>query len=99
MTNREMLSVIKNVKSLFAHIESVAINIIKDTFDYHIRYIEDILVLNTHVIVSYVYLYNFRDEHKKVRIPIEWFDEGFDYQSAYKEPLAQLLKKGGNEND
>lgn len=89
MTNREMLSAIKNVEPLFDHIESVAIDIIKDTFDYHIRYVEDISILDTHVVVSYVYLYNFRDEHKKVRIPIEWFYEGFDYEAAYKE-LTQL---------
>ena len=85
MTNREMLSALKNAKTIYACIESVAINIIRDTFDYHIRYVEDILVLNTEVVVSYVSSGSGCYENEKVRIPIEWFDEGFDYKSAYGE--------------
>lgn len=53
MTNREILSVIKNNNPLFDHIESVAIGIIKDTFDYHIHHIEDIDVDDEYVIVWY----------------------------------------------
>ena len=85
MTNREMLSAIKNAKSIFAYIESVAIKIIQDTFDHNIRYVEDIIVLNTEVVVSYMSSRSGCYEYEKVRIPIEWFDEGFDYKSAYGE--------------
>ena len=80
-----MLTVIANVKSLFAHIESVAIKIIQDTFDYHARFVEDILVLKTEVVVSYMSSKSGCYEYERVRIPIEWFDEGFDYKSAYGE--------------
>lgn len=85
MTNREMLLALKNAKTIYACIESVAINIIRDTFDYHIRYIEDILVLDTEVVVYYMSSYSGCYEHEEVRIPIEWFDEGFDYKSTYGE--------------
>lgn len=93
MTNREMLSVIKNAEPLFEHIESVAIDIIKDTFDYHIRSVEDISVLDTHVVVYYENSYRGFYDHDNVRIPIEWFDEGFDYKSAYSELLREAEEK------
>jgi hypothetical protein len=93
MTNREILSAIKNVEPLFDHIESVVFKIIQDTFDYHIRYIEDISVLDTYVVVYYENSYGGFYEHNSVNIPIEWFNEGFDYKSAYNE----LLRKAEEE--
>jgi hypothetical protein len=89
MTNREMLSAIKNVEPLIEHIESVVFDIIKDTFDYHIRYVEDISVLDTYVVVYYENSYRGVYEHNGVKIPIEWFDEGFDYVKAYTEFLRK----------
>jgi hypothetical protein len=93
MTNREMLSAIKNVEPLFDHIESVAIDIIKDTFDYYICYVEDISVLDTHVVVYYEYPCRDCYDHDSIKIPIEWFDEGFDYKSAYRELLREAEEK------
>ena len=93
MTNREMLSEIKKVESLYDHIESVAIDIIKDTFDYYIRYVEDISVLDTHVVVYYEYSCRGCYDHDSIKIPIEWFDEGFNYKSAYRELLREAEEK------
>jgi hypothetical protein len=93
MTNREMLSEMKKVEPLVEHIESVAIDIIKDTFDYYIRYVEDISVLDTHVVVYYEYSCRDCYDHDSIKIPIEWFDEGFDYKSAYRELLHKAEEK------
>jgi hypothetical protein len=93
MTNREILSEIKKVEPLFEHIESVVFDIIKDTFDYHIRSVEDISVLDTHVVVYYENSYGGFYDYDNVRIPIEWFDEGFDYKSAYRELLREAEEK------
>lgn len=84
MTNREMLSAIKNVKPLISHIKECAKIIITNTFDYYIQNVIDIEVSDTHVEIFYDYC-NYKAWGKdSVKIPIEWFDEGFDYESAYK---------------
>jgi hypothetical protein len=88
-----MLSAMKNVEPLYDHIESVAIDIIKDTFDYCIRHVEDISVLDTYVTVYYENSYGGSYDQDSVKIPIEWFDEGFDYKSAYREILREAEEK------
>jgi hypothetical protein len=50
-------------------------------------------VLDTYVVVYYENSYRGFYEHNSVNIPIEWFDEGFDYKSAYLE----LLRKAEEE--
>jgi hypothetical protein len=87
MTNREMLSAIKNVEPLIEHIESVVFDIIKDTFDYHIHQVEDIEVEGEYVIVWYESLCRGFYGQDEVKIPIKWFDEGFDFKSAYQDFL------------
>ena len=93
MTNREILSEIKKVEPLFEHIESVVFDIIRDTFDYHICSVEDISILDTHIVVYYENSYRGFYDHDDVRIPIEWLDEGFDYKSAYRELLRKTEEK------
>lgn len=105
MTNREILTTIKHFSLLRSQIDFVAKEIIKDTFDCNIRYVVTILVLDTEVVVSYESLRGNPCSYyssEKVRIPIEWFDEGFDYKSAYREILRaeeeERMKAEAEEN-
>ena len=96
MTNREILSTIKSVKPLISHIKKRAKIIIKNTFNQYIQIVTGINVSDTYAEIFYEYrLYGKWDDEDrvyygewikdKVQIPMEWFDEGFDYKSAYKE--------------
>lgn len=87
MTNREMLFKIQSVESLIRHIKKRAKVIINNTFDDTIQTVVDIKVSDTYVEIFYDYYSSIYDDYGKynVKIPIEWFDEGFDYKSAYKE--------------
>ena len=102
MTNREMLFKIQGVEPLISHIKKRAEIIITTTFDHYIHSVTDIEVSDTYVKIFYIYCNDFYSEWgiDNVKIPIEWFDEGFDYQSAYyKELPYPTIKKGSNEND
>jgi len=98
MTSREMLFKIQSIESLISHIKDRAEVIINNTFDPYIRTAIDIKVSDTHVEIFYDYCIYNEWGKDSVKIPIEWFDEGFDYKSAYNDFYA-IIKKGGNKND
>lgn len=98
MTNREMLFKIQSVEPLISHIKERAEIIITNTFDHDIQRVVDIEVSDTYVEIFYDYCIYNEWGQDSVKIPIEWFDEGFDYKSAYKGTLP-IIKKGGNKND
>lgn len=94
MTNREMLMVIKNAASSLEHIKEVAAKIISNTYitntcDHHINHVNYIDVKEHDVVVDYEYKCRYGWGNDEVTIPIEWFDEGFDYVKAYEEMLCK----------
>ena len=94
MTNREMLMVIKNAASSLDHIKEVAEKIISNTFitntcDHHINHVDLIYVKANDVVVIYEFRTRYGWGNDEVTIPIEWFDEGFDYVKAYEEMLSK----------
>ena len=93
MTNREMLFKIQNVEPLISHIKECAEIIITNTFDHDMQTVIDIEVSDTHVEIFYDYCLHDKWGKDRIKIPIEWFDEGFDYQSAYKEPPCTTSKE------
>ena len=89
MTNREMLMVIKNATPSLKHIEEVAEKIISNTCDNHIEGVNYIVVTETDVLVGYDYTCRGEWDRDEIEIPIEWFDEGFDYVKEYEKILRK----------
>jgi hypothetical protein len=94
MTNIEMLMVIKNSASSLEHIKEVAEKIISNTYitntcDNHINHVNYIDVKEHNVVVDYEYRNRYGWGNDEVTIPIEWFDEKFDYVKAYEEMLRK----------
>lgn len=89
MTNREMLMVIKNAVPSLEHIKEVAEKIISRTRNDFIKYVNYIDVQKHDVVVNYEYRCRGEWGSEDVIIPIEWFDEDFDYVKAYEEILRK----------
>ena len=87
MTNREMLMVLKNATPSFVHIKEVAEKIISHTCDSRITFVNYIKVKENDVILNYEYSCRGEYGTEEVIVPIEWFDEGFDYVKAYEKIL------------
>lgn len=89
MTNREMLMEIKNTAPSLEHIKEVAEKIISRTRDSYIDNVNYIDVKEYDVIVGYEYACRGEWCNEEVIIPIEWFDEEFDYVKAYEKILRK----------
>lgn len=85
MKNREMLMVLKKAESIFDKLIDVAHEIVESTFDSKCCSIENLVVGDKTVKVLYEYERRGEYGHDCVHVPIEWFDEGFDYEAAYRE--------------
>lgn len=85
MTNREMLMELKKVEPMFDKLIDVAHEIVESTFDVYCCGVDDLVVGDKTVEVQYEYHCHGEYAHSIVIVPIEWFDEGFDYKAAYKE--------------
>lgn len=85
MKNREMLMEIKNVEPMYDKLIDIAHKIVKSTFDYLCYSVNDLIVGDKMVEVLYEYHCRSEYGHKSVLVPIEWFDEDFDYEAAFKE--------------
>ena len=84
MKNKEMLMELKKVKPMFDKLSNVAYEIVESTFDGCGSSIDDLIVGDKTVEVVYEYRCG-EYGHNSVLVPIKWFDEGFDYEAAYKE--------------
>ena len=85
MKNREMLMELKKVEPMFDKLIDVAHEIVESTFDGYCCSIDDLTVRDKAVEVMYEYHCRGEYGHDSVLVPIEWFDEGFDYEAAYRE--------------
>ena len=74
-----------NIKFEGPTLRDVAYEIVERIFDYSCCGISDLIVGDKTVKVQYEYRCSGEYGHESVCVPIEWFDEGFDYRSAYKE--------------
>lgn len=83
--NREMLAELKRVEPMFDKLSIVAHEIVERTFDSQCCSIDDLVVGDKTVEVQYEYRCRGEYGHDYVNVPIEWFDEGFDYEAAYRE--------------
>ena len=63
----------------------IAHKIVVNTFDYSCYNIDDLIVEDKTVKVVYEYSCCGEYGHESVLVPLEWFDEGFNYVAAYKE--------------
>ena len=89
MTNREMLMDIKKTAPSLEHIKEIAEKIISRTCDSSIEYVNHIDVQKHDVVVNYEYTCKGEWGSEDVIIPIEWFDEEFDYVKAYEKILRK----------
>lgn len=85
MKNREMLMELKKVEPMFDKLIDVAHEIVESTFDDRCCDIDDLIVGDKTVEVQYETHCHGEYGHDYVHVPIEWFDEGFDYEAAYRE--------------
>lgn len=85
MTNREMLMELKKVEPMYDKLIVIAHKIVVNTFDYFCYNIDDLIVEDKTVKVMYEYSCRGEYGHESVLVPLEWFDEGFNYVAAYKE--------------
>ena len=85
MTNGEMLMELKKAKSILDYLADVADEIVTSTFDGNCYSVDDLIVGDKMVEVVYEYCCRGEYGHESVAVPIEWFDEGFDYEAAYRE--------------
>ena len=85
MKNREMLMELKKVEPMYDKLIDVAHEIVESTFDDRCCSIDDLVVGDKNVEVQYETHCNGEYGHDYVHVPIEWFDEGFDYEAAFKE--------------
>lgn len=83
--NIEMLAELKRVEPMFDKLSDVAHEIVESTFDSKCSSIDDLIVEDKTVEVQYEYSCRGEYGHESVFVPIEWFDEGFDYEAAYWE--------------
>ena len=93
MKNKEMLMELKKVKPMFDKLSNVAYEIVESTFDDYCCSIDDLIVGDKTVEVLYEYHCCREYGHESVFVPIEWFDEGFDYKSAYEEMKLKAEKR------
>lgn len=84
-----MLMVLKNATSSFEHIKEVAEKIISRTHDSHITFANYVNVTENDVTVNYEYSCRGEYGTEEIIIPIEWFDEEFDYVKAYEKILRK----------
>lgn len=85
MKNREMLMELKRVEPMLDKLSDVAHEIVERTFESRCCSIDDLIVGDKTVEVQYEYRCCGEYGHDYVNVPIEWFDEGFDYEAAYRE--------------
>jgi hypothetical protein len=85
MKNREMLMELEKVEPMFDYLADVADEIVTSTFDGYCYSVDDLIVRDKAVEVVYEYYCRGEYGHESVVVPIEWFDEGFDYEAAYRE--------------
>lgn len=85
MTRREMLEKVKETQTIRDELINLAEKIIKDTFDHRIDDINDIKITQHEVEVDYGSSCYGEYYPETAVIPIEWFDEKFDYRKAYED--------------
>ena len=85
MKNREMLMELKKVKPMFDKLSYIAHKMIESTINFRCCGIDDLVVGDKTVEVQYETHCYGEYGHDCVHVPIEWFDEGFDYVAAFKE--------------
>ncbi len=85
MTVKEKLDAIKNVEDYEVEISNKLEKIIEDTYDSHITCVNDFIVGDEYIEVTYDYTCRGYGDTDYVSIPRKWLDEGFDYKAAYEE--------------
>ena len=95
MNIKEKLDALQNVQDYEVEVKDKLEEIIKDTYDDHCRSVEDIVINDTAIEVTYMYYCRGESDTDYVTIPREWLDDGFDYKTAYEEVLrnAEELRK------
>ena len=101
MTVQEKLDTIKNVQCYEAEISSKLKEIIKNTYDYHCYFVEDFIVGDKSIDVTYSYTCRGYGDTDYATIPREWLDDGFDYKAAFKEEcrIAEENRKKAEQED
>lgn len=89
MTNKEKLVALKKVQGYHEEISDLLVEIITNTYDYTCDRILDLNICADSIFVFYEWRSRGEYGREDISIPIEWLNEGFDYEKAYKEMLRQ----------
>ena len=85
MTVKEKLDAIKNVEDYEVEISNKLEKIIENTYDSHITCVNDFIVGDEYIEVTYDYTCRGYGDTDYISIPRTWLDDGFDYKTAYEE--------------
>lgn len=90
---RDKIEAVKNVQPYRDEIISKLEEIIKNTYDYHLDSVNSFTIADG--IITADYSYTCRGEHDmdSAGVPVEWLDEGFDYESAYREEVCRAEER------
>ena len=90
MTMQDKLEAVKNIQDYQVEISYRLEEIIRNTYDYKCRSIEDFNVKGKIINVIYTYVCRGEGGAEYVCIPREWLDDGFDYKAAFKEEMREI---------
>ena len=90
MTIQDKLEAVKNIQDYQVEISDRLVEIIRNTYDYMCRSIENFIVQGKIIDVIYAYVCRGESSTDYVCIPREWLDDGFDYKAAFKEEMRKI---------
>lgn len=85
MTIQEKLDALQNVQDYEVEVKNKLEEIIKCTYDSHCYLVDDFIIGDEYIEVTYNYTCRGYSDTDYVSIPRKWLDEGFDYKAAYEE--------------
>lgn len=93
MTIQEKLDALKNVQDYEVEVKNKLNEIIKRTYDDHCYLVDDFIVGDEFIDVTYSYSCRGCCDTDYATIPRKWLDDGFDYKTAFEEERRKAEEK------
>lgn len=89
MTIKEKLDALQNVQNFEVEVKNKLEEIIKRTYDSHCYLVDDFIVGDKYIEVTYSYTCRGYGDTDYATIPREWLEDDFDYKAAYEEMMRK----------
>ena len=93
MKMRDKIEAVMRVQPYRDEIISKLEEIIKNTYDYFLSDVRDFTIADGIITADYNYACRGEYDMASAGVPVEWLDEGFDYESAYREQVRKAEEK------